>query len=41
MGRSPATNAHVAPSTEQEKQVMLDLQGLEMLQQMRNNFGVE
>ena len=40
MGRPPATNAHVAPSTEQEKQDMLD-QGLEMLQQMRNNFGVE
>ena len=40
MGRSPATYAHGAPSTEQEQQDMLD-QGLEMLQQMHTNFGTE
>jgi hypothetical protein len=40
MGRPPATYAHGAPSTQQEQQDMLD-QGLEMLQQMRTNFGME
>jgi hypothetical protein len=40
MGRPPATYAHGAPSTEHEQQDMLD-QGLEMLQQMRTNFGME
>ena len=40
MGRPPAANAHGAPSTEREQQDMLD-QGLEMLQQMRTNFGME